>query len=199
MISKSGTNHAANIVISRVRFPDELGLLQTISRVTFETTFALHPKNDPKDLQDHLEKSYSDEKLTEEMQNKESQFYFARIMEDDDNKKNDTQHCSYPPAGYLKLNWGKAQTEEQENPNMLEIERIYVLAEHQGKGIGGAMFDFSVSFAKEKKMEYLWLGVWEDNPKAISFYKKKGFEPFGEHVFQMGSDKQVDVLMKLRL
>jgi ribosomal protein S18 acetylase RimI-like enzyme len=45
----------------------------------------------------------------------------------------------------------------------------------------------------------MWLGVWEENPRAIRFYQKLGFVEFGEHIFQLGDDAQRDVLMKKKL
>jgi ribosomal protein S18 acetylase RimI-like enzyme len=41
--------------------------------------------------------------------------------------------------------------------------------------------------------------VWEHNQKAIQFYRKWGFEKFGEHFFMVGNDKQNDWLMKKEL
>ncbi|MGT7612465.1 GNAT family N-acetyltransferase, partial [Escherichia coli] len=42
----------------------------------------------------------------------------------------------------------------------------------------------------------VWLGVWEYNPRAISFYRKLGFTEVGEHICQVGSDPQRDIIMK---
>ena len=53
--------------------------------------------------------------------------------------------------------------------------------------------------AKDKKSDYVWLGVWEENPRAISFYKKNGFEEFDKHIFKLGNDEQTDIMMKLKL
>ncbi|MEY3918157.1 MAG: Protease synthase and sporulation negative regulatory protein 1, partial [Bacteroidota bacterium] len=46
---------------------------------------------------------------------------------------------------------------------------------------------------------YIWLGVWEHNPRAIRFYEKQGFVKFDQHIFQLGDDEQTDILMKLSL
>ena len=48
-------------------------------------------------------------------------------------------------------------------------------------------------------MEYLWLGVWEKNEKAIRFYEKNNFKIFSSHEFKMGDEIQTDFLMKLNL
>jgi ribosomal protein S18 acetylase RimI-like enzyme len=44
-----------------------------------------------------------------------------------------------------------------------------------------------------------WLGVWEKNPRAISFYEKSGFAVVGDHVFVLGSDAQRDLVLAKRL
>ena len=101
-------------------------------------------------------------------------------------------------VGYFKLNWGDAQKDIHDE-NAVEIERIYVLKEFQRKRIGQQMLAKTIELAKDKGAEYIWLGVWEKNIKAIRFYEKHGFEKFGEHVFMLGNDKQTDHLMKLVL
>jgi ribosomal protein S18 acetylase RimI-like enzyme len=45
-------------------------------------------------------------------------------------------------------------------------------------------------------LQYLWLGVWEHNQKAINFYERNGFVTFGSHNFMLGNDKQTDLLMR---
>jgi len=46
---------------------------------------------------------------------------------------------------------------------------------------------------------FLWLGVWEKNIRAISFYKEHGFVKFGKHPYYIGKDKQMDWLMRYEL
>ena len=48
-------------------------------------------------------------------------------------------------------------------------------------------------------MNYVWLGVWEENLRAINFYKKNGFSEFSKHVFRLGNDEQTDIMMKLEM
>jgi ribosomal protein S18 acetylase RimI-like enzyme len=100
--------------------------------------------------------------------------------------------------GYLKLNFGAAQT-ELKNEQSLEIERIYVLKEFHGKNIGQLLYDKAIQIAKEKNVNYVWLGVWEENLRAINFYKKNGYVAFDKHIFKLGDDEQTDIMMKLEL
>jgi len=73
------------------------------------------------------------------------------------------------------------------------------LKEYQGKKIGQLLFEQAGHIARQKNAGYLWLGVWEETPKAISFYKKNGFVEFDIHVFKLGDDEQTDIMMKLKL
>lgn len=135
-------------------------------------------------MKKYLETKFSLEKLTSEWQNPDSNFYFA--------KENETI------IGYLKLNTAKAQTELQD-PNALEIERIYVIQAFHGKKVGQLLLDFALKKAKQNDNIYIWLGVWEENHRAIRFYSKNGFVVFDKHIFMMGNDAQTDYLMKKEL
>lgn len=135
-------------------------------------------------MRKYLDENLGLERLQSELNNSESEFYFVS-----------RQHII---LGYLKINFGQAQTELQ-NPKALEIERIYVLKEFQGSGVGQILFNLALQAAKNQKSEFLWLGVWEKNFKALKFYKKFGFIEFDKHIFKLGNDVQTDIMMKLVL
>ena len=161
---------------------NHLDQLQKIGRQTFFETFSAG--NTAEDMKQYLEEGFSPEKLTAELSNPNSEFYFALL----DNKV----------IGYLKLNYGQSQTELQDD-KALEIERIYVLKEFHGKKVGQLLYEKAMQIARQKNADYVWLGVWEENPRAISFYKKNGFVEFDKHIFKLGSDEQIDIMMKLPL
>ena len=167
-----------NLVISKITV-DDVAQLQQISTRTFYETFAA--VNTEADMAHYLTESLSAGKLTHELSNEQSQFYFATI----DNVV----------VGYLKLNLGEAQTELRDKAG-LEIERIYVLKEFHGKKVGQLLYNKAIEIANEIRAEYVWLGVWEKNFRAMSFYKKNGFVEFDQHVFMLGTDKQTDIMMK---
>ena len=56
---------------------------------------------------------------------------------------------------------------------------IAVLKEYWGKGIGSALMEKLVSFAKDTECKVLYLEVREDNTRAVSLYRKFGFETIG--------------------
>lgn len=170
-----------NFRIVKIGISDTQQLLE-VARQTFIETFS--PMNTPENMSVYLNSNFALEKLEEEINNVNSEFYFA------------TQSDSV--IGYLKLNSGPAQTELNEN-NTLEIERIYVLKEYQGLKIGQMLFERALAIARLRGVDYIWLGVWEKNLKAIQFYKKNGFIEFGKHVFKLGTDEQTDIMMRLHL
>jgi ribosomal protein S18 acetylase RimI-like enzyme len=79
--------------------------------------------------------------------------------------------------------------------NVLEIARLYAVSPMIGKGVGSLLMQKSIDTAKERNKEAVWLGVWENNHRAISFYTRWGFEKFGEQDFLLGDDVQNDWLM----
>jgi ribosomal protein S18 acetylase RimI-like enzyme len=176
---KSKLEDKINIVKTSLNNIDEL---QSIGRQTFYETFSA--KNTEENMKIYLKEVFSTDKLIDELNNENVEFYFA-ISENS-------------VIGYLKLNFGAAQT-ELKNDKAIEIERIYVLKEFHGKKVGQILFEKAIEIANQKNAEYIWLGVWEENTRAINFYKKNEFIEFDKHIFKLGSDKQIDIMMKLNL
>ena len=162
--------------------PSEINALQKISKETFVEAFS--NQNTEENMQKYLEENLSIQQLTNELLNSESSFYFARMDE--------------IIIGYLKVNFGKAQTDFKEDDS-IEIERVYVMEEFHGKDVGKKLLDKAIEISREKNAKSVWLGVWEKNYKAIRFYQKNGFLEFGKHPFILGDDIQTDILMKLQL
>ncbi|RZJ68576.1 MAG: GNAT family N-acetyltransferase [Flavobacterium sp.] len=161
---------------------NDAAALQSIGRETFCETFAA--VNTEENLKQYLETSFSDEKVTAELNDENSEFYFA-VAEN-------------RVIGYLKVNFGESQTELKDNRS-LEIERIYVLKEFHGNGTAQLLYNKAIQVAQRLDAEYIWLGVWEENQRAIRFYKKNGFKAFDKHIFKLGDDTQTDIMMKLNL
>ncbi|MFV8442409.1 GNAT family N-acetyltransferase [Flavobacterium sp. LB2P44] len=158
----------------------DLEVLQNISIQTFKETFAA--VNTPENITNYVADSFNLEQLRVELNNPNSQFYLA--------------YSNTEVVGYLKINFGNAQT-ERFNDNALEVHRIYVLQSFQGKNIGQLLIDEVKKIALNTNVDYIWLGVWEENYRALHFYTKNGFVVFDKHVFTLGTDEQTDLMMKL--
>jgi ribosomal protein S18 acetylase RimI-like enzyme len=171
----------SNITIVQIN-NSNIAALQQIGRQTFAETFA--ESNTAENMAKYLEEAYAYEKLSAELNDVNSVFYFAMLDE--------------KVIGYLKLNFGASQTELNDN-DALEIERIYVLKEFHGKKVGQLLFDKAIEVAKAQDVAYVWLGVWENNKRALQFYTKNGFVEFDQHIFVLGDEAQTDIMMKLEL
>lgn len=169
------------LIVSRASLND-LETIKLIGRETFFETFA--ESNTEADMKKYLDESFNDAKLTAELNDQNSHFFISW-----EEKK---------PIGYMKLNVGTAQTEIRDDLS-IEIERIYVKQAYHGKKVGQVLYDKALEIARQMKKKYIWLGVWEENPKAIRFYEKNGFVPFDKHVFRVGEDEQTDIMMKKEL
>lgn len=171
----------STITISKVG-TEAVSTLQEIGRQTFKETF--EQSNTAENMAHYLEEGFSLEKLHKELSDPNAAFYFAQ--EDG------------MTIGYLKLNFGHAQTELKDSKGV-EIERIYVRKDFHGKKVGQLLYEKAVEVAKQQQANYIWLGVWEHNPRAISFYEKNGFVAFDKHIFKLGDDEQTDIMMRMEL
>ncbi len=172
-------NHKYDI---RVVAVDQIKVLQAISEATFLESFA--HLNTAENIKLYTQKAFTEHAIEQELNEPNSCFFFIYSEEQ--------------VAGYLKLNIGEAQTDRLLD-NALEIERIYVLSAFHGKGLGKALFQHAVRIAKDKAMDWVWLGVWEENIKAIEFNRRQGLAAFPTHAFYLGHERQTDVLMKRAL
>ena len=98
-------------------------------------------------------------------------------------------------AGYAKLHAGESP-ERVEGAKPVELVRLYVSREWLGRGVGEALMSACLDEARQAGHGTVWLGVWERNERAQSFYRKWNFRPVGEHLFLLGSDQQRDILME---
>ena len=159
---------------------NDLDKLVRISKDTFSTAF--EKDNNASDFKDYINKAFNKNQLKKELLNPDCVFYFAY------NEKE--------LVGYFKLNTGTAQNEQFE-ANATELERIYILETHQNRGLGKQLLFKSINLAKANNSTFLWLGVWEQNTKAIKFYQRYGFIKTGTHPYYIGTDKQTDWIMTL--
>ncbi len=170
------------IYITKVSASEKEELLK-IGIQTFYATYG-PPVNTEENIQNYLKENFTLEQINRELNHPNSQFYFVKI----DDKT----------VGYIKLNSKDAQTEPIKG-NGLEIERIYVIKEYQGKKIGNFLVEKAKNVAQTLAHNFVWLGVWDQNLKAIQFYQKNGFKTFDNHQFKLGSELQNDLLMKYEL
>jgi len=169
------------LVIREATVEDAI-LIADISRQTFYDTFA--PYNKKEDMDKFLNEQFTKGKLIMEVGARGNIFLLA--------------YEGHDIAGYVKVR------DERVPPALggvaaLEVARIYATSHQIGKGVGSSLMQSCIDLARKKNKEWLWLGVWEKNQRAIEFYTKWGFEKFDETDFLLGDDLQRDWLMKRKV
>ncbi|MBP2622594.1 GNAT family N-acetyltransferase [Streptococcus oricebi] len=162
---------------------DQAALLRQLEVTTYEETFGPYIKK--ADMEHYFAHELSLEKIEQDLKDPQSETYF--VMKDQE------------IAGFLKFNWGAAQTEPVDLERPFEVHRIYVLEKYHGLGLGKEMFEFALEQAQKRGFVWTWLGVWEKNFKAQNFYFKYGFERFSEHEYVTGDTVDIDWLLAKKL
>ena len=157
-------------------------LITDLSRQTFYETFASH--NTEENMDKFMKDSFAKEILMKEVDAPGNIFLLAFDGEE--------------PVGYVRMRENN-HPPELGDINAMEIARIYAVTKSIGKGVGKALMQKCIELVMAKKVTTIWLGVWQQNHRAINFYTQWGFEKFGTHIFMLGDDPQMDWLMKKTL
>jgi diamine N-acetyltransferase len=168
-------------LIIRKAGKEQAALLAQLGAKTFYDAFA--NQNTEEDMEQYLRTHFTPGLVAAEFDEPGVQFYMA--------------YMGAEVIGYIKT--GAKTKAALAGKKTMELERLYLLESYHGKGFGRQMLQHCIDAARAEGYQVLWLGVWEHNPKAIGLYMQAGFQKFGEHIFQLGSDAQTDTLMKLEL
>jgi ribosomal protein S18 acetylase RimI-like enzyme len=160
----------------------DAALLSELGARTFSETFSAD--NTPEDLAAYVATSFNVAQQTSELEDPGSTFLIAEV----------NGHA----AGYAKLHDGEPE-KGVEGAKPIELVRLYVSRDWLGRGVGEQLMRACIDEALQAGHETIWLGVWERNARAQAFYRKWNFRAVGEHMFQLGSDLQRDILMERSL
>ena len=153
--------------------------LVSLSIKTFRDTFDEY--NSPENMIRYINDTFTKKIIEHEMKQPGTVFFLAF-----DERR---------AAGYAKIRESHIPP-GLNSTSALEIERLYAHTDYVGKRVGYMLMQTCLAYARKKDIKTLWLGVWEQNARAISFYEKNGFVKFGQHTFMLGQDTQTDWLMK---
>jgi len=158
---------------------EDAALLADIGARLFDQTFLA--QNTPEDMESYLASTYSPEIQRAEIADPDRATVFA------------FDHAGTAIGFATKRRGTRSSGVVAERP--VEVQRIYVDRNSHGSGIGAALMNSCVEQARAWNGDVLWLGVWQENPRAIAFYKRQGFEVVGVQTFMVGSDLQHDFVM----
>lgn len=171
-------------MIIRPATPADADVLTKLAATTLREAFG-PPHNPAEVVEEYIQSAITVEKLAAELADPRAVFFLLTAPDG-------------TAIGYAKLR-RHAPPRRMIERNAIEIQRIYLLQTAVGQGQGKRLMAYCLDWAKQQGYSAVWLGVWERNEKALTFYKKMGFERFGFHYFQFGSERQRDFWLQKQL
>jgi ribosomal protein S18 acetylase RimI-like enzyme len=99
------------------------------------------------------------------------------------------------PVGYVGLAAPDLPLPDIDAAADTEIKRIYVLHRFHGEKVGARLMGEALAAAKAAGRRRALLGVYAGNERAISFYRKWGFETAGTRRFAVGAGLYDDLVL----
>lgn len=99
-------------------------------------------------------------------------------------------------VGYCRMG---ALTLPVDEPNAVELHRLYVHERVKGAGVAAVLMDDAIDWAKAQGARAMYLSVWENNARAQRFYRRYGFEHHGEWDYMVGRVADRDLIWRLAL
>jgi ribosomal protein S18 acetylase RimI-like enzyme len=161
---------------------DEASALSALCERTFRDTYATHNTQD--DMNSYVAKCFTVSAQREEILDPKRRVIVAEIsgeligyyiLAENSPSNGDARVAILQPA--------------------VELTRLYLDVKHQGSRLGHTLMQHAITLARSEGFKTIWLGVWAKNERALAFYKKWLYKPIGEHVFQLGSDPQRDIIL----
>lgn len=151
--------------------PIGLAEVESLAQLSRNTFIESHGHSaEEKHIQHYLNLNFSLEKLSRDLQ--DSRIFFNKVYVNDE------------LAGYSKLIINEANAFSRLEP-IAKFERIYLLKDFYGLGLGELLLEHNIEIAKLHKQKGLWLFVWTENEKGLRFYQKSKFTPIGRYDFKI--------------
>lgn len=168
---------ASQIAIRRGEAADAAAIAAFGAR-TFLETFG--PANDPAHIRAYLDEAFGLAQQSAELADPDTTILLATF---DD-----------VLVAYAQLRRGPLP-ECVAHADAIELQRFYLDRHAHGSGLASTLMDEVRATATASGAAHIWLGVWENNPRAIAFYAKCGYADVGSKTFDVGTDRQVDRVM----
>lgn len=166
--------------IIRPAKPEEFEELAELEEATFRSQWTTYYK--PEDLEPFLKEKFSPQTIKSELEDALNLHWVS-----EENGKF---------TGFVKVRAATGDAKKLHGFLNIELCRIYILKEKFGTGLGRALMETALDYAIRKKFDYMWLGVWQGNERALKLYHSMGFVHFDEHEYVVGKQVDHDWLMK---
>lgn len=155
--------------------PSNASFLARLAEKTFRDTFARFINKE--DFESYVARSFSENQIKSELLDRASTFFIARLKD------------KY--VGYAKLYQSPPPDCIKRLP-AVELARLYSMQQYLGCGIGAALLEACISWARSRAFKSIWLRSWKENHRGNAFYTKMQFEVLGTKTFALGSEIQED-------
>ncbi|MGZ8559434.1 MAG: GNAT family N-acetyltransferase [Chitinophagaceae bacterium] len=146
-------------------------IIATIGKKSFRNAFE-HLFRSKEELFEYLEYAYEPVKLAKSLRKENNVYLLA--------------YRGSEPVGFAKIK-KHSLNDQIESLAQMELQKIYTLPEHQGRGAGSALLKEVKNLAKEISPDHIWLDTHISNEKAIRFYEKNGFKKISKYFFTIGT------------
>jgi diamine N-acetyltransferase len=143
--------------IIRYASPDDAAALSALEARTFRDTYAAF--NTPENMAAHLAATFSPDRQREEIETPGSFIVLTQQEEVLIAYAHVVRAIVPPQVG---------------DAHALEIKRFYVDRAWHGCGVAQRLMNKTIVSAAERGAATVWLTVWNQNPRAIAFYRKVG-------------------------
>ncbi|MGH2570074.1 MAG: GNAT family N-acetyltransferase [bacterium] len=157
---------------------DDARLLADLAARTLRDAYS--SSHSPGEVDAHIAANFGPDRLATELESPKSATFLAFEGE--------------VPCGYATIRIGDLPACVV-GPEPVELLRIYLTADAMGRGHGSALLRSCLEEARRWRRETMWLGVWEENARAIIFYERWGFRRVGTHEFVFGGKAYDDLVM----
>jgi GNAT superfamily N-acetyltransferase len=174
-------NTQPTIIIRKAHIEDA-ALLAGLGQQAFISSFG--EQNSAENLANYLSNAFSEAIQQREISTPGCTYFIAE--------------CDGEPSGFARIQGGSTDYNVTAD-RPIELVRFYVMQPWIGKGLAAPLMQACLETARTGGHDVIWLGVWSENPRAIRFYQKWGFEKVGTHIFMLGADAQLDFVMAQNL
>lgn len=145
-----------------------------LSKIGIASFMFSHGHSSPKkDLEDFILKNLSEERFLKAVTDQNNHFY--------------TIVFNNKIVGYSLVIFNE-ENNYIKKKNSAYLSRIYLLEAYHGLGLGKNLFDFIKTLCIQNQQSGIWLKVWIENYRAITFYKKLGFQIIGESLYKISEN-----------
>jgi ribosomal protein S18 acetylase RimI-like enzyme len=152
--------------------PKDAEAVALLGRITFAETFGSLFQNHADDLRSYLDHTFNVANIRRSLVEPDNRYWLALVDE--------------LPVSYAKLKF-PSPVGPLGGAEVAQLQKIYVLREFVGHGIGKRMLHAVIDDARSLRIARVWLDVLKENARAIRFYERERFRPLGEDRYTIGA------------